>query len=121
LRTLPQVEDEDVKIIVDVLSRRLLGRIDEEFEGLDEEQRPDAAMLKRHARDAAYWAIRREAGNIAELMQGIVAEFTTLEDAAPLPDWMLFPAALSLTPSRRNLYGVMPPADDDLAQIEQAC
>lgn len=119
LRTLPQVEDEDVKIIVDVLSRRLLGRIDEEFEGLDEEQRPDAAMLKRHARDAAYWAIRREAGNIAELMQGIVAEFTTLEDAAPLPDWMLFPAALSLTPSRRNLYGVMPPADDDLAQIEQ--
>ena len=37
-----------------------------------------------------------QSANITELMQGIVAEFTTLEDAAPLPDWMLFPAALSL-------------------------
>ena len=119
LRSLPQVEDEDVKIVVDVLSKRLHGRIDEEFETLDDTQRPDAAVLKRHARDAAYWVIRREAGNIAALMQGIVAEFTTLEDAAPLPDWMLFPSALSLAASRRNLYGVMPPADNDLTQIEQ--
>lgn len=71
------------------------------------------------ARDAAYWVVRRESANIAELMQGIVAEFTTLEDASPLPDWMLFPAALSLATSRRNIYGVMPPSDDDLAQIEQ--
>jgi type III restriction enzyme len=74
--------------------------------------------LKRHARDAAYWVIRREAANMAELMQGIVAEFTTQEAAAALPDWMLFPAALSLAASRKNIYGVMPPADDDLLQIE---
>ena len=120
LRAMPQVEDEDIKIIVEVLARRLQARIDEEFDGLDDEaQRPDAATLRRQARDAAYWVIRREAANIAELMQGIVAEFTTLQDAAPLPDWMLFPAALSLPPSRRNIYGVLPPSDDDLAQIEQ--
>ncbi len=120
LRAMPQVEDEDVKIIVEVLARRLQARIDEEFDGLDDEaQRPDVATLRRQARDAAYWVIRREAANIAELMQGIVAEFTTLQDAAPLPDWMLFPAALSLPPSRRNIYGVLPPSDDDLAQIEQ--
>lgn len=120
LRAMPQVEDEDVRIIVEVLARRLQARIDEEFDGLDDEaQRPDAASLRRQARDAAYWVIRREAANIAELMQGIVAEFTTLQDAAPLPDWMLFPAALSLPPSRRNIYGVLPPSDDDLAQIEQ--
>ena len=31
---------------------------------------------------------------------------------------MLFPAALSLAASRKNIYGVMPPADDDLLQIE---
>ena len=55
---------------------------------------------------------------MAELMQGIVAEFTTQEAAAALPDWMLFPAALSLAASRKNIYGVMPPADDDLLQIE---
>jgi type III restriction enzyme len=118
LRSLPQVEDEDVRIIVDVLSRRLRGRIDEEFETADEATLPGEAELKRHARDAAYWVIRREAANMAELMQGIVAEFTTQEAAAALPDWMLFPAALSLAASRKNIYGVMPPADDDLLQIE---
>jgi len=109
-----------VRIIVEVLARRLQTRIDEEFDGLDDEaQRPDALTLRRQARDAAYWVIRREVANIAELMQGIVAEFTTLQDAAPLPDWMLFPAALSLLPSRRNIYGVLPPSDEDLSQIEQ--
>ncbi len=118
LRSLPQVEDEDVRIIVDVLARRLRGVIEEEFEQFDEEARPQEAELKRHARDAAYWVIRREAQNIAELMQSIVAEFTTLEDAAPLPDLMVFPSDLSLAASRKNIYGVMPPSEDDLARIE---
>jgi len=118
LCNLPQIEDEDVRIIVEVLASRLRGLIGEEFESLDEEMRPDEAMLKRHARDAAHWVIRREAQNIAELMQGIVAEFTTLEDAAPLPDMMVFPASLSLVTSRRNIYGVLPPSEEDLAKIE---
>lgn len=119
LRRLPQVEDEDVRIIVDVLARRLRERIDEEFDAVDDEQRPGESELRRYARDAAYWVIRREAVAIAELLQGTVAEFTTQEEASPLPDWMLFPAALSLAASRRNIYGVLPPADEDLAQIEQ--
>lgn len=118
LRDLPQVEDEDVRIIVEVLASRLRGLIVEEFEHLDAEVRPPEAELKRSARDAAHWVIRREAQNIAELMQGIVAEFTTLEDAAPLPDLMVFPAALSLAASRKNIYGVLPPSEDDLARIE---
>ncbi len=118
LRNLPQVEDEDVRIIVDVLASRLYGLIAEEFEQLDEEARPSESELKRHARDAAHWVVRREAQNIAELMQSIVAEFTTLEDAAPLPDLMVFPSALSLAASRKNIYGVMPPSEDDLARIE---
>ncbi len=119
LRGLPQVEDEDVRIIVDVLARRLRELIDEEFEHLDEEQRPQDTDLKRYARDAAHWVIRREAGNIAELMQSIVAENTTLQDAEPLPDLMVFPVALSLAASRKNIYGVLPPSDDDLSKIDQ--
>ncbi len=118
LRDLPQVEDEDVRSIVEVLASRLRGVIDEAFEGVDEEARPAEVELKRYARDAAHWVIRREAQNIAELMQGIVAEFTTLEDAEPLPDLMVFPAALSLAASRKNIYGVLPPSEDDLARIE---
>lgn len=119
LRGLPQVEDEDVRIIVDVLARRLHELIDEEFERVDEDQRPEAADLKRYARDAAFWVIRREANNIAELMQGIVAEHTTLLDAEPLPDAMVFPMSLSLSASRKNIYGVLPPSDEDLSRIEQ--
>lgn len=118
LRNLPQVEDEDVRIIVEVLASRMRSLIDEAFEDRDEELRPAEAELKRDARDAAHWVIRREAQNIAELMQSLVAEFTTLAEAEPLPDWMVFPAELSLAASSKNIYGVMPPSDDDLAQIE---
>lgn len=118
LRSLPQVEDEDVRIIVEVLAIRLRQLIEDEFEYLKEEQRPQELELKRCARDAAHWVIRHEAQGIAELMQSIVAEFTTLEDAEPLPDLMVFPVALSLEASRRNIYGVLPPSEDDLARIE---
>jgi hypothetical protein len=118
LRSLPQVEDEDVRIIVEVLASRLRQLIEEEFEQLEEDKRPPESEFKRYTRDAAHWVIRRESQGIAELMQSIVAEFTTLEDAAPLPDFMLFPVALSLATSRKNIYGVLPPSDDDLMQIE---
>ncbi len=114
----PQVEDEDVRIIVEVLASRMRSLIDEAFEDRDEEERPPEAELRRYARDAAHWVIRREAQAIAELMQSLVAEFTTLADAESLPDLMLFPAALSLAASGKNIYGVLPPSDDDLAQIE---
>lgn len=114
----PQVEDEDVRIIVDVLANRMRGLIDEAFEDREEEERPPEVELKRYARDAAHWVIRREAQAIAELMQSLVAEFTTLADAESLPDLMLFPAALSLAASGKNIYGVLPPSDDDLAQID---
>ncbi len=119
LRALPQVEDEDVSIIVEVLARHLRPFIDEEFEQLDEELRPQEVELGRYARDAAHWVIRREATSIAEKMQSLVAEYTTLQDAEPLPDMMVFPVALSLAASRKNIYGVLPPSDDDLSKIEQ--
>lgn len=94
--------------------------MDEVFEDMDEEARPTQTERTRLARVAVYWVVRREAAALAELMQGIVAEFTTIEDAAPLPDFMLFPAALPLAASRRNIYGVLPPSDDDLAKVEQS-
>ena len=118
LRRLPQVEDEDVKIIVGVLAHRRRESTDEPSEEADDAARPAESELKRHARDAAHWVIRREADKLAELMQGIVAEFTTLEEADALPDLMVFPAALALPVSRKNIYGVLPPSDDDLARVD---
>ena len=118
LRNLPGVEDEDIRLIVGVLARRLRATVDEAFEDADPDDRPSEAELNRHARDAAHWVIRREAGTLAELMQSLVAEFTALEDAEPLPDLMLFPTTLGLAASRKNIYGVLPPSDDDLAAID---
>jgi hypothetical protein len=118
LRNFPQVEDADVRIIIEVLATRMRSLIDEAFEDRDEEDRPPEGELRRDARDAAHWIIRREAQNIAELMQSMVAEFTTLDEAESLPDWMVFPAELSLAASGKNIYGVLPPSDDDLMQIE---
>jgi hypothetical protein len=102
-----------------VLASRLQDAINEAVEYLDEEQKPSEIELKRYARDAAYWVIRRQQENLAELMQSLIAEFTTAEDAEPLPNWMLFPLQLSLAASRKNIYGFMPPSDDDLAKIDQ--
>ncbi len=119
LKTLPQVEDEDVRIIVNVLTMRLQPAIKEAHEHQDDDQQPDEKELKRYARDAAFWVIRREAEQLVELMQSIVAEHTTVDHAAPLPDAMVFPAHLPLISSRRNIYGVLPPSEDDLAQVEQ--
>ena len=119
LRSLPQVEDEDVRIIVETLAGRLREEIDKALVELEEEQELQDTDLKRLARDAAHWVIRREGQSIRELMQGIVAEFTTLADAESLPNLMVFPSPLSLQGSRRNIYGVLPPSEEDLAQIEQ--
>lgn len=119
LRNLPQVEDEDVKIIVGVISQRLEPFIYEAFELLEDEHKPIEVELKRYARDAAFWVIRREAQAISELMQTIVSEHTTIEVAEPLPDLMLFPTDITLSGSRKNIYGVLPPSDDDLSNIEK--
>jgi hypothetical protein len=119
LRGLPQVEDGDVRIIVDVLTRRLREEVDVVFEGADDDQRPDEVVLRQYARDAAFWVVRREGDKLAELMQGLIATYTVMEDTDPLPDGMLFLSELSLAPSRKNIFGVLPPSEADLAAIEQ--
>ena len=110
-------EDDDLRILVTVLAARLMPALAEVFEDADEAQKPDALTLARQARDAAHWVICQEAEALLELMQSLVAEQTRLTDAAPLPELMLFPAALPLTPSRKNIYGVLPPSAEDLAQL----
>lgn len=118
LRSLPYVEEEDLLVIVRVLACQLRPEIEESLEGIEDTQRPAEAALERFARDAAFWVIRKEIATLSELMQGLIAEHTTVEDAAPLPDAMVFPSDLALARSRRNIYGVLPPSNDELAQVD---
>jgi type III restriction enzyme len=119
LRALPQVEDEDARIIIEVLTKRLHPAVNEQFEDADEEARPSDAELQRRARDAAYWVVRREADALAELLYFEIAAQSVLEDAARLPDFMTFPIEIGLESSARNLFGVLPPSSNDLEQVAQ--
>lgn len=117
LRSLPQVEDEDARIIIEVLTRRMLPAVEAQFEDMENEDRPPEATLRKNARDAAYWVIRREADLLSELLYEEIAAQAFSEPAASLPDFMTFPSDLSLEPSARNIYGVLPPSGGDLDRV----
>lgn len=117
LRRLPHVEDEDVAIIVGELAARLQPTLISALDVFAAEARPEPKQLQRLARDAAFAVIRRQSQELTELLQAEIALHTTVEDASPLPDAMLFPNELALPPSRKNIYRVLPPTSDDLARI----
>lgn len=117
LRRLPQVEEEDVAIIVGELAMRLQPTLIDALDALPAEARPEPKQLQRFARDAAFAVIRRQSQELTELLQTEIALHTTVEDASPLPDAMLFPNELALPASRKNIYRVLPPTSDDLARI----
>ena len=119
LRTLPQVEDEDIRIILEVLASRVAPLLRDKLDELDDERAPDAAAEKRMARDAAHWIAKQQADKLAEAMHEAIAQQAETVDAGPLPDAMLFPAALPLANSRKNIYGAFPPGSDELGRIEQ--
>jgi len=118
LQSIPTCEEEDVDVIVEVLAERLQTSIDEAWEVLDEELRPDLRTRLRQARDGAHWAAYKQREALAEIIQALVATETQLDDAEPLPDAMLFPNEVPLTASPKNIYGTLPPGDDEMRQAE---
>lgn len=118
LRDLPQVEDEDIRVILDVLVSRVIPVLRDKLEEIELELRPDESLELRMARDAANWIAKQQADKLAEAMHEAIAQQAETIDAGPLPAMMVFPAALPLNSSRKNIYGVFPPNSDELAQIE---
>lgn len=114
---LPQVEESDCALIVDVLAKRLRPLIDAEFAHLDKEERPLATDLEKKARDAAHWAICRSGAQLAELLHREISSQARLIDAGPLPDCMLFASGIPLRRSSKNVFGVMPPSAGDLERL----
>ena len=58
VRALPQVEEEDIRVILEVLAQRMLPGLQQATDDWEENQQPDAKTLQRMARDAAYWIAR---------------------------------------------------------------
>ncbi|MFZ4537311.1 DEAD/DEAH box helicase [Propionivibrio sp.] len=119
LRSLPQVEDEDCRIIIEVLSQRMLPLVREAFDDFADDQVADEKLLQRSARDAAHWVALRQTDFLAEAMHEAIADQSETIDAGPLPDAMLFPTDLPLKASRKNIFGVLPPSSDERASVEQ--
>ncbi len=117
LRELPQAEEEDYKLIVQVLASRLRRAIDDEIENFSVEAQPTEAECNRLARDAAHWIVCKSAPELREAMFSEIALRAKLVDAKPLPDVMVFPRQIVLEPSAKNIYGVLPPSREDGEKI----
>lgn len=119
LRELPQAEEEDYKIIVQVLAERLRSSLDAVLADDPAVDTPTEVERKRLARDAAHWVICKEVQSLREDMFSEIALHAQLVDAQPLPDVMVFPAAIALESSRKNIYGVLPPSREAGERVDQ--
>lgn len=120
LNGLPQVEEADISALLDILGKRLQPELHDYFSHWLESSQPDESQFRRALRDATHWLIRQLQLDIVAAFNRELAAQALLADAAqPLPDAMLFPAAIPLLPSAKNLYGVLPPKANDFARVEQ--
>lgn len=115
LSRLPQVEDADAKIIVTVLASRLESHIREEH--AHEEEPPEESEIRRQARDAAYWVIRKCYTDLEEALHAAIAARARYVNADPLPDLLIYPDLQPLESSPKNLYGVLPPSKEAFNQL----
>jgi len=118
LMSLPQVEEEDATIIIDVLVKRLKPVIEAEL-GEEAQEVVGEAGVTKLARSAAYAVIRKESEALAELMHEEISNQAQTVDADPLPDALMFAAGLPLEVSSKNIYGVLPPSKDEVSRLPE--
>lgn len=116
LQTLPNVEEEDTRIVIRTLMQRMRPAIATQFEHVDEDP-PTSAQIDLWARDAAHVVIRKSIDDLRELFHEEIASQAETVIAEPLPDAMVFPAEIPLQPSLRNIYGVLPPSSEDVDRV----
>ncbi len=117
LARMPQVEEEDAAIIIDVLTKRVKPAVEAQFAHLPDDEQPDAKELNKLARDCAYVVIRKQSDDLEELLHEEIAAQAQEVRAADLPDLMVFPVGIPLDKSDKNLFGVYPPTKSDLAKV----
>jgi len=117
LGRLPQVEEEDANIIIDVLTKRLRPHIEAALQDMNDELPPEAD-IKRKARDAAYAVIRKAYQSLGELLNEEIASLAIMTNGGPLPSFMMFADGITLRDSSKNIYGVHSPSDVDFAKLQ---
>lgn len=117
MQKLPQLEEADHRILLRTLANRLRARFDAAF--AESDATPPADEIERMLRTAACWLIDAHSQDIEEGLHLEIAQQAQTVDAAPLPDAMVFPTDIPLTISSKNLYGIHPPSQEDLASLDE--
>ena len=114
------LEEQDHQELIGALARRLLPELEHAHSLRDDADRPAPAAQRAQARDAACWVIHKQLPELKEALQQQWASRSREVPAGALPDALLMPTHMPLQPSRKNLYGVLFPEVDAVAQAAQA-
>ena len=109
------LEEQDLIELIDELSRRLLPEIERAHAYREDAARLHPGVLRAQARDAACWVVHKQLPELQEALQQQWASKAREVQAQPLPDALLMPIGKALTPSRKNIYGVLFPESDSVA------
>ncbi len=110
------LEEQDLIELVGELGRRLLPEIERAHAYREDAPRPQPAAMRALARDAACWVVHKQLPELQEALQAQWATKAKEVPAQPLPHALLMPASAPLMPSRKNIYGVLFPETDGVAQ-----
>lgn len=109
------LEEQDLIEVIDELAKRLLPEIERAHAYREGDVRPQPGVLRTQARDAACWVVHKQLPELKEALQEQWASKAREAQAKPLPDVLLMPASKTLSPSRKNIYGVLFPETDGVA------
>jgi len=118
LEELPHAEEDDYRIIVQILCARLRPTMDMVLSAEPSAVSLSEPEIVRLMRDAANWVIRDSAQELREAIFQAIASKAKLVDARPLPDVMIFPVDIPLEQSTKNIYGVLPPTTENAQDVE---
>lgn len=117
LKSFPQLEEADHKILLSILEQRLYSEVKQWLElsndAITEQE------IKQSCRDTAHVLIIFLQQELIESINKEIATQVLTITAQPLPDAMIFPAELSLIQSPKNIYGYYPPSKEAMATVEQ--
>ncbi len=114
------LEEQDLIELIDELGKRLLPEIERAHAYREDAERPNPAVLRSQARDAACWVVHRQLPELQEALQSQWAARAHEVPAQALPDALLMLRGKALLPSRKNIYGVLSPDTDSVALAASA-
>lgn len=117
LAHLPQSSPADARDLIVAVSRRIEPAVQSWLTATVPAAFRDAESERRTKRDATYLLLRACRDRVEEQFNAEIAARVERVAASPLPDMMVFPAAVTLAPSRKSVHGCVPPTREEVEQL----